>query len=188
MCAAPRVLLAASLIVLVASCEEPSSLEVPDRGPDLRGPVGPPALHDLVSEHREELGLSVADEEAIRAIADDARAELDSRHDDIRARRAELAALLGAENPDRDAINRAIDALGTAETRLRRDELRVLLDIRERLTPAQREALVALSATVGHRAGPRHPRPGPDHRREDPAGDEAEGPEAARPPAIPGAP
>lgn len=142
-------------LIVVVSCDPTrSSVKMPERGTDLSGPVSPAPMHDLVSQHREELGLSEKEDQAIRQIADDAREELDGYHDAVRKERAQLSALLSKERPDREAINRSIDALGVVETRLRRGEIRVLLDIRDRLTPEQRSALVSWSqGSKGPREG-----------------------------------
>lgn len=167
-----------ALCALVA-CTSPTTVDVPVREAGLRGPVSPPPMHDLVSEHRTELGISLEQEQAIRAIADGARDELDDYHRVIQQRRDELSMLLSAEAPDRVEVDRSIDALGAAETQLRRGELRVLLDIRERLTQEQRDALVALSA--GSQARQREPRPtpmGPPPRGPQPR----QGPQGTEPP------
>ncbi len=139
-------------------------ISIPERGKGLRGPVSPQPVHDLVSDNREMLGLSIEEERAIRKIADDAREELNSYHAQIDQRRAALSELLNVDTPDREAINRAVEALGAAETKLRRGELRVLLDIRARLSPAQRAALVRLSASTRPERRPGPPKPPPPRR------------------------
>ena len=133
------------ICLFALACEgPPAAPTLPDRGADLRGPVSPPPLHDLVAENREELGLSTDEERAIRQIADEARDELDGHHAEIQERREVLSALLEQPAPDRATVDRAIEELGGAETALRRGEIRVLLDIRARLSAEQRNALVNL--------------------------------------------
>ncbi|MEL6186718.1 MAG: periplasmic heavy metal sensor [Myxococcota bacterium] len=145
--------------------------ELPKRGGDLRGPVSPPPLHDLVREHGASLGIRPQQVRAIEGLAEAARPALNEAHRDIDRARRVLRDLLQETDPSRDAVSRAIDDLGAAETRLRQGEISVLLDILSLLDLQQRTALARLGSTSSHgpkrrRAPPPPPRPPPQRQPE----------------------
>lgn len=92
----------------------------------------------------------------------------------LRTAHDEMRALLGAESPNEEAILQQADKIGTLQTALEKDRLSTLLRVRERLTPAQRDAMTR--ALQAHRPprGPGHPRP------RGPGGPGGRGPERGR--------
>lgn len=154
-------------LLLVLGCpSEGAWPELPKRGGDLRGPVSPPPLHDLVHEHGASLGIRPQQVRTIEGLAEAARLALNEAQRDIDRAREALRDLLQETAPSRDAVSRVIHDLGAAETRLRQGEISVLLDILALLEPQQRKALARLGRTSSHRPKRRRGPPPPPSQRE----------------------
>lgn len=95
---------------------------------------------------REQVGLNdeqIAEIEQLRYAAD--RARLDLRHA-IEKVRLDLERAMQAEQPDKQAVFAQVDRLGELETRLKKNRIGLMLDIRKLLTPAQWQKMEALHA------------------------------------------
>jgi Spy/CpxP family protein refolding chaperone len=95
---------------------------------------------------REQVGLGdeqIAEIEQLRYEAD--RARLDLRHA-IEKVRLDLEQAMQADRPDEKAVFALIDRLGELETRLKKNRIGLMLDIRKLLTPEQWQKMEALHA------------------------------------------
>ena len=94
-----------------------------------------------------------ADQEAIKL-----RADLDSG-------RLEMRRLMDEDKPDAAKVMKQIEVVGALETELKKNRIRLLLSVRELLTPDQRKKLEKLMA---ERSGPRGRGMGPMNDDEGP--------------------
>lgn len=124
----------------------------PGSGP--RGRHGPPPIERVLERHADELGLSAKTRAAIREIAAAARERDRPASEELRALHEQMRALLDAESPQLDDVMQWADRIGAAETELKKQRLRTMLEIRALLTPEQRQKLVQISEQRrGHRRG-----------------------------------
>jgi Spy/CpxP family protein refolding chaperone len=138
-------LLATALAVPLAAAAVP---------PDPPGPPGPHGPHgpgDFIARHADELGLDAATRQAIQAIV----AATESRNRELRERirtaRDRLHQLLSQPEPDRDAVMKQASALDALMAQANHNRLDAILQIRARLSPTQREALLRMREE--HRMG-----------------------------------
>jgi Spy/CpxP family protein refolding chaperone len=101
-----------------------------------------PAEH--VARHAEQLGLDAEAQAALAAIVAESREEERALRAEQRAARERMRELLSAAELDRAAVRAQADALDALRSRAHRQRLEALLRIHELLTPAQRQALVAI--------------------------------------------
>ena len=148
----------------------PPSLVVtqPDR-PAGRGmkPSPPP-----VKIAAEQLGLPAATMKRIRELAFDAEKKVIEIDSHMQGAFLELRRMMDEDKPDTEKIMRQVEKIGTFDIRLRQEQLRLLLQVRELLTPEQREKLrhLMLPGPPKDLPGPRHEPPG--GRRPCPQGSE----------------
>ncbi len=128
------------------------------------GRSGPPPIDRVLEEHGTRLGLGAEVRDAIREISEGVREEKDRLHRTLRALHDEQRSLLGAEEPDEDAVLGLADRIGAAETELHKQRLREMLRIRALLTPEQRRTLVVIHEERQDR-GNRPSERGPPPRR-----------------------
>jgi protein CpxP len=123
-----------------------------DSGP--RGPHGPPPIERVLERHADELGLSAEIRASIRTIAAKARQDQRPASEQLRALHEQMRAFLDAESPKVDDVMQWADRIGAAETELRKQRLRTMMEIRALLTPEQRQKLVQIfEQRHGHRKG-----------------------------------
>ena len=103
-------------------------------------------IQDLLQYNRDELGLDAQTLEQAWAIADDAKADLDGFHQQIREERGRLEALLDQTSVDPAEMSAHVAQIGRLETQLRTRELDTMLLIRALLTSDQVDALRGLRA------------------------------------------
>jgi Spy/CpxP family protein refolding chaperone len=103
-----------------------------------------PPLDALLERHAERLDLDAETLARIRAAADASRPEHERLAEELHALRMEMRALLDGDTPDRDAVMRLADRVGSAETALDKHRLATLLEIRALLTAEQRRELVRI--------------------------------------------
>ncbi len=111
---------------------------------------GPPGPDRCIARHAGELGLddaTVAQIDAIVAASREAAAPL---RDAVRAARAEMRALLDADEPDEAAVMAQSDRVSAALAALHKHRLATLLKIRALLTPEQRGKLRAMCGPGRH--------------------------------------
>lgn len=97
--------------------------------------AGPPP--EVMKQALRQAGLSNEQMKKIDELIFAAEKEkLDLRHQ-LRKARLELGRLLGEEKPDRGAVLELADRMGKLETELRRNHLKLLLDVRSLMTPEQ---------------------------------------------------
>ena len=92
-------------------------------------------------QHADRLGLTDDTLEQIRAIANAAKSETGRLRQPIQEARTVMRELLMLESPDEALIMEQVEKIGVLHTALRKHRIKVLLQIRALLTPAQREKL-----------------------------------------------
>jgi len=101
----------------------------------------------------ERLELDDAQRTEIFALLDAARPAGRALREQIRAAHADLHASLAGPDVDESAVLARAEALGALRTTLSKHRLRTLIQVRERLSPAQREQL---AETMERRQSRRH--------------------------------
>lgn len=99
---------------------------------------------ELVMNHQAAIGLDDAQSTAIRGELAAAQAELVEAEWALRRDRESLAALVAHERVDEEAAMQAADRVIAREDDVKRIHLRLLIRIKNRLTPTQRAQLSAL--------------------------------------------
>ncbi len=95
---------------------------------------------------REQVGLNDEQIEQIEQLRHQAdRARLDLRHA-VEEVRLDIERAMQADRPDEKAVLAHIDRLGELETRLKKNRIGLMLDIRKLLTPEQWQKMEALHA------------------------------------------
>jgi Spy/CpxP family protein refolding chaperone len=137
-------LLALGGFAVAALAQPPGPEAPPDGGPPGMGRRGPPPIEDVMERHAAELGLDDATRASIKEIAARARAveqPLDAR---LQGLHEEMRKLLDADSPKLDDVMQWADRIGAAETELRKQRLRTMLEVRTLLSPEQRQKLVKI--------------------------------------------
>ena len=108
-----------------------------DARPDEHRPIG-----GLIARNAERLGLEGEALAAVQAVV----AASGQRHEallaELDAARNAMRALLSKPVPDAAAVMAQADSIGAIETRLHKNRLQAIMEIRALLTPAQREELL----------------------------------------------
>jgi protein CpxP len=102
----------------------------------------------FITEYAERLGLGQETLAAIRTLVEAARARRETLRTELRQAYAQMRTLLSQEVPDEAAVMQQADAIGALELAARKQRLQVMLRIRALLTPAQRQELMQLQATL----------------------------------------
>ncbi len=123
-----KTLLAAALAAFA-----PSALARPHQGP--------PPPHLLIADQASAAGIDAASVEAVEAVAEAHRADIDALRGEVDAAREALHKIVADPWSDAAEALSAVDALSAAEQVMERSKLKVLLEFKELLTPAQWEAL-----------------------------------------------
>lgn len=135
-----------------------------------------------IPEFRERLGITADQAAKIRQQTTDFRKSEIRGRADLEVKRLELHDLLGADNPDRTAIDQKLQEISTARLTQEKSAIDYRLATRSALTPEQRQKLQQMREQFSHR-GPDGGHRGPDgqgfHRR----GDSQGPPTPANPPA-----
>ena len=136
-----------------------------------RGGPGEFGLAGLLNnpEVRQQIGVSADQAAKIRQQESDFRKTEIRNRADLQVKRLDLRDLLSAEKPDRAAIDSKLQEISTAQLAMEKAAVGHQLDMREALTPAQREKLRQWmtqrhdrerGAERGEGGGPRGPRGG----------------------------
>jgi hypothetical protein len=102
---------------------------------------------ELVMDHQAALGLDAAQTTALRADVARAQAELVEAEWSLRRAREALAERLSSEHVDEASAMTAADRVIEAENTIKRIHLRLLVRIKNRLTPTQQARLTELRGT-----------------------------------------
>jgi Spy/CpxP family protein refolding chaperone len=132
-------LVAAPLLVAAQPMEPPMGGGPPGMGgPSFLENVFPPGL---IMRHQSDIGLTDAQREAITKHMEDAQKALVTLQWDVERESGKLGKLLAAERIDEAAALRQADQVMSAEERLKKAHLTLLIRIKNALTPAQQEKL-----------------------------------------------
>ncbi len=136
----------AMLLVWSSACgrAEPASLP-PDPEPRIEARTGNVEAElfpaELVMDHQAAIGLDDAQASAIRDELQRAQRELVDAEWELRREREALATLLARERVDEEAVLAAADRVFARETAIKRSHLRLLIRIKNRLSPEQQARL-----------------------------------------------
>ena len=112
-------------------------------------------------ELRKRIGITDEQAAKIRQQSLDFRkAEIRNRAD-LEIKRLDLHSLMAADAPDRAAIDRTLQEVGTAQMALEKSAIDFHLAMRSALTPEQREKLKAMRQEFGGRGEGQHWQGGP---------------------------
>lgn len=166
-------LLAASLLALcgfaATALAQPPGPPPDHDGPPGMGRRGPPPIDAVMERHADELGLDEATRAAIQAIAARSREVEQPLNEELHELHEGMRTLLDADAPILDDVMQWADRIGAAETELKKQRLRTMLEVRALLSPEQRQKLVKI---FEERKGRRHgygggpPPPPPDEESE----------------------
>lgn len=136
------------LLPLVAAAQAPYG------GPQ-RGPGGGPGRDPVrvIEANAEELGVDEETLATIRARVEASRERTETLEAAVRELYHALQQSLDQDAADRDAVMAVVDSLGQTEIELRKHQIDTLLEIRELLTPEQRERLRELGVRPSRRGG-----------------------------------
>jgi protein CpxP len=115
----------------------------PGMGPRRLGPAG--LLNNPVVQRQ--LGITAAQVTRIRNETATFMKSTIRNRADVQVKRIELNELMGAETPNRAAIDAKLQEVGAAELALQKSAIDHRLALREILTPAQRQQLQRLQAS-----------------------------------------
>jgi len=133
------ILLAAPLLVAAQPMEPPMGGGPPGMGgPSFLENVFPPGL---IMRHQSDIGLTDAQREAITKQMGEAQKWLVTLQWDVERESEKLGKLLAAERVDEAAALRQADQAMSAEERLKKAHLTLLIRIKNALTPAQQVKL-----------------------------------------------
>lgn len=108
---------------------------------------GPPAFMEnvfppgLIMRHQTEIGLTDAQRETITKQMEDAQKSLVALQWDVERESEKLAKLLAVDHIDEATALRQADQVMSAEERLKKAHLALLIRVKNTLTPAQQEQL-----------------------------------------------
>jgi Spy/CpxP family protein refolding chaperone len=108
-----------------------------DARPDEHRPIG-----GLIARNAERLGLEGEALAAVQAVVTASGQRHEALVAELDAARQAMRALLSKPVPDSAAVMAQADAIGAIETRLHKNRLQAIMEIRALLTPAQREELL----------------------------------------------
>jgi Spy/CpxP family protein refolding chaperone len=143
----PRMTLALCFTLIAtlmsAAAAQPSGAPMEGGPPGMGGPsflenVFPPSL---IMRHQSEIGLTDAQRQAITKQMEETEKALVSLQWDVERESEKLGKLLAAGHVDEAAALRQADQVMSAEERLKKAHLTLLIRIKNELTPAQQEKL-----------------------------------------------
>lgn len=153
--------------------DAPQGREFGRRGPGREGRMGmfgrgmrrEMGLERLLSDPnlRQQIGVSADQAAKIRQQESDFRKTEIRGRADLQIKRMELADLLAADKPDRSAVDSKVQEVGAAQTAMEKAAIDHRLEMRDALTPAQRQKIEQLmeqrrgAAFGGNAAAPRGP-------------------------------
>jgi len=103
---------------------------------------------------RQQVGITDEQVAAIRKQVSDFRKTEIRNRADLQVKRIDLRDLLAAEKPDRAAINAKLQEISSAQLALEKSRIDFRLNMRDAITPAQREKLRQLMSDRWRRGGP----------------------------------
>ena len=135
-----------STIAIVAASVLLIGLGIPLDGDARPGgfPGGRFGPHVFLERHADELGLSQETLEAIEEITQHGMLAAEPLRQEMETQGLELRVRLNTDQPDEGAIMGLIEAIGDTRTRLQKEQIVVLLQIRRLLTPEQRDQLAVM--------------------------------------------
>ena len=110
-------------------------------GPCRHGRGSHPARMLLSERARRQLGLSEEQSSRLRQLSLEARKNAIRRRADLETKQLELEELLGAAEPDRAAIDRTVQEIGTLHAAQMKADIDQRLNFQDVLTPEQRDKL-----------------------------------------------
>ena len=136
------ILLATPLLAAAQPMDPPMGGGPPGMGgPSFLENVFPPGL---IMRHQSDIGLTDAQRETITKHMEDAQKALVTLQWDVERESGKLGKLLAAERIDEAAALRQADQVMSAEERLKKAHLTLLIRIKNALTPAQQMKLQQL--------------------------------------------
>jgi Spy/CpxP family protein refolding chaperone len=139
-----RVLIVAALAFGGAARVASADPEEGQEPPRFERRHGPPPIDRILERHAEELKLSDEVRDHVRAIAAEAEQREGPLRETLRTQRDALHELLAQDAPESDAVLHQAEVVGAAETELHKQRLLTLLEVRQLLTPEQRQQLVKI--------------------------------------------
>jgi Spy/CpxP family protein refolding chaperone len=143
-----RTALLASLLVLcgfaATAVAQPPGPPPGDDGPRGMGRRGPPPIDRVLERHADELGLDEGTRAAIPVIAARSRQIEQPLNEELHELHEGMRTLLEADAPKLDDVMQWADRIGAAETELKKQRLRTMLEVRALLSPEQRQKLVKI--------------------------------------------
>ncbi len=115
-------------------------------GQQMRPPM---ALHVVIEQYADELGITDAVLEQIESIAESNRTALQEYQQRVMEAHAVLRDMMNSPETSREAIDSQVETLGRFETDLLRHQLGVQMDIFALLSSDQRAALEAMGIGTG---------------------------------------
>ena len=103
---------------------------------------------------RQQVGITDEQAAAIRTKVADFRKTKIRQRADLQVKRIDLRQLLAADKPDRAAINAKLQEISTSQLALEKSSVDFRLDMRDAITPAQREKIRQLMSERRGRGGP----------------------------------
>lgn len=113
-------------------------------GPPHMGRRGPPPIDRVLERHAGELGLDSATRAAIQQIAARSREVEEPLNEELHELHEGMRTLLDSDAPVLDDVMQWADRIGAAETELKKQRLRTMLEVRALLSPEQRQKLVKI--------------------------------------------
>lgn len=110
--------------------------------------------------------VGITDEQAAKIrqqVSEFRKSEIRDRAD-LQVKRIDLQDLMAAGKPDRTAIDSKLSEISASQLALDKSSVEFRLDMRDAITPAQREKIRQLMMN-GRRGGPTPPQAGPQGRR-----------------------
>ncbi len=150
------------LLLSSATLAQPGPGPVPGRG------RGFPFSAGMIENVAEQLGLPEATMKQIRKLAYDTEKKVIELDGEMQGAFLELRRMMDEDKPDTEKTMKQVEKIGALDIRLRQEQIKLLLQVRELLTPEQRVKLRQLMPPRRPPGpfpgrGPRHPdgpRPG----------------------------
>jgi Spy/CpxP family protein refolding chaperone len=105
---------------------------------------GPPPIDAVMERHADELGLDEATRAAIQEIAARSRLVEEPIREELQELHEGMRSLLDADSPNLDDVMQWAERSGSAQTELKKQRLRTMLEVRALLSPEQRQKLVEI--------------------------------------------
>ena len=111
-------------------------------------------LPETVIAHASELGFTSDQESKLKAYADEMRPKIAALEATVREEQSKLEQAIQAPTATVEATSSTLDQLLAAESAVKHAQLKVLIELRDMLTPEQRAKAIALAGKDGASKGP----------------------------------